>query len=296
MRYKILSFICFLVVNQSISQQFEQSSLYMFNALNYNPAYAGSREGTSISLLTRKQWVGIDGAPSTSMFSMHSPLLNRKIGLGVHLTHDVIGSRTKTNINLDLTSSIRLNKKGDRLNVGLTAGYENSSLNFSNLYTIDPNDIIANSNYSLASTPIGFGAYYFGEKHYIGLSIPNVLEGATNKRHFILTAGKVFKINSTTDFKPSVLMKYVAGAPIIMDANVSFLFYKKLWLGGLYRLNEGGGINVAFIFNNKFTLGYSYDFPFSSYLLNRQSGSHEIVLQFDIKSASSKLIYSPRYF
>ena len=297
MKKMILLVMIINVSNILFSQQIEQSSLYMFNALNYNPAYAGSRNSISGSLITRKQWVGFDGAPTTTMVSFHSPAFNRKIGLGLHLTNDKIGARSKTSLNIDITSSLVVNKKGDRVNIGLTAGYENNNLNFSNLYALDPNDLITNTNYSLNLFPVGFGVYYYGKKHYISLSVPNVIQNNINTRHFILAAGKVFKLNSVIELKPSIMLKAVPGSPIVMDANISFLIYKKIWLGGLYRLREGAGVNAAFIINDICTIGYAYDFPLVNHLIKNQYGSHELVLQFDISNSKTKsLIYSPRYF
>ena len=62
----------------SFSQQDALYSQYMFNQFTINPAYAGSRESFSSVLLYRNQWTGLDGAPSTLNFSMHSPFSDQK--------------------------------------------------------------------------------------------------------------------------------------------------------------------------------------------------------------------------
>src|SRR4029078_9381943 len=58
---------------------------YMFNETFINPAYAGSHENISASVLDRNQWVGIDGAPKTQTFNIHGATGNRKIGLGLSI-------------------------------------------------------------------------------------------------------------------------------------------------------------------------------------------------------------------
>jgi hypothetical protein len=43
----------------------------MYNTININPAYAGSRGALSIFALHRTQWVGLDGAPVTNAVSKY---------------------------------------------------------------------------------------------------------------------------------------------------------------------------------------------------------------------------------
>jgi hypothetical protein len=45
----------------------------MYNTININPAYAGSRGALSIFALHRTQWV--DGAPVTNAVSINTPLI-----------------------------------------------------------------------------------------------------------------------------------------------------------------------------------------------------------------------------
>lgn len=304
LRYSLL-IVLVVVAKITTAQQFQQSSLYMYNALYYNPAYAGSRNTISSTLLAREQWVGLDGAPSSQFFSFHTPLKDRSLGLGMHFNNDKLGSRNKTTAYVDFAGSVRLNSKGHRLNIGLSAGIDNYVFGFSDLYAIDPNDPIATSNFSKLTANAGVGLYYFGDRHYLGLSVPSVVEydGLFNgsesnitKRHFLLTGGYVFGVNSVIDFKPSVMVKYVQHAPVVFDLNASLLFYKKLWLGAMYRYDEGVGLNAAFVLKDNFTIGYAYDYPINE-LRTHQFGSHEIMLQFDFSRYKNQgKTYSPRYF
>jgi type IX secretion system PorP/SprF family membrane protein len=56
------------------AQQDPHYTQYMYNMNVVNPAYAGSKENLSGSLLYRQQWVGLQGAPKTATFSLHSPV------------------------------------------------------------------------------------------------------------------------------------------------------------------------------------------------------------------------------
>ena len=111
-KMKKLALITLLVCTSSIfAQQDEQMSLYMYNPLHFNPAYAGSRDATSLVAIGRFQWINFKGAPMTQWFSAHSPILHKAVGIGGHFVHDQIGDRERTSAYVDVSSGIKLNKK-----------------------------------------------------------------------------------------------------------------------------------------------------------------------------------------
>ena len=64
---------------------------YMFNESFINPAYAGSKEAMSLTLLHRQQWVGFNGRPVTTTFSFHGPVMDGKMGAGINVLTEQIG-------------------------------------------------------------------------------------------------------------------------------------------------------------------------------------------------------------
>jgi type IX secretion system PorP/SprF family membrane protein len=88
MKTKLFSLFAFTAV-VGFAQQDAQFTQYMYNTININPAYAGSRGALSIFALHRTQWVGLDGAPVTNAVSINTPLNNSK--LGVSIINDRIG-------------------------------------------------------------------------------------------------------------------------------------------------------------------------------------------------------------
>ncbi|HMV24589.1 MAG TPA: PorP/SprF family type IX secretion system membrane protein, partial [Saprospiraceae bacterium] len=85
---KLLIAFLFLYAGNVFSQQDPMFTKYMFNSLWYNPAYAGSQDHMSISLIHRSQWIGLQGAPTTQTFTIHTPLRNDKVGIGFNLVND----------------------------------------------------------------------------------------------------------------------------------------------------------------------------------------------------------------
>lgn len=297
-------FISLLIGNTTLAQQDEQLTFQSLNTLYFNPAYAGSGNSISLTGIGRFQWVGMEGAPNTQWFSAHAPIVGNSLGMGVHLVNDKIGSRNRTGAFYDISSSIRLNDKGARLAFGLSAGLDMISRDFSTLTVHDQNDI-HNTNYSYSKFNLGAGIYYYSQKTYIGLSMPRVLkykdedlisnvQHGLYAQHLYLTLGQVFDLNSSFKLKATYLAKHTPETPIAMDIGLHVLMYDKFNIGAIYRITEALGVNTYYQIKNYMRIGYGYEFPINR-LANFQSGSHEILLQFDIFMKNS-LYKSPRYF
>jgi type IX secretion system PorP/SprF family membrane protein len=302
MKRIILFLFSVLQISSIIAQQEAQHSFYFFNPLEFNPAYAGSREYLNITSVNRAQWLGWDGAPKTSFLSIQSPVARQKIGLGATLLLDQIGARSRLYAKGNFAYHLPLNDNGLRLSFGLSMGIQQERLNFSNLLVSDQTDPnYVNANNSL-STLVGSGIYLHGEKFYIGAAVPKTVQLTQQNntqtvqlaQHFYLMSGYVKPINSVIDLKPSVLLKYVEHAPLTIDLNVSAFFYKQVWLGALYRVNEAIGINTAYQLSDRFMLGYAFDYPING-MRTQQWGNHELVLTLEFKSKKRAFI-SPRYF
>lgn len=62
---------------------FPLSDQYLNNTMAFNPAFAGCNDALSITLMYRDQMTGFEGAPKNSSLSVHAPLKNNRIGLGL---------------------------------------------------------------------------------------------------------------------------------------------------------------------------------------------------------------------
>tara|TARA_R110002050_G_scaffold243212_4_gene379721 strand:+ start:2291 stop:3211 length:921 start_codon:yes stop_codon:yes gene_type:complete len=287
-----------------IAQQLPQFTQYMYNTISINPAYAGSREALSIVGLHRSQWVGFKGGPITQTLSIHTPLRNDRVGLGLSFIEDDLGPENFTYLYGDFSYSIPTGIDG-KLAFGLKAGFTQYSLDqdFRTSESFDP------SIYGIEDrwTPnLGLGVYWSTNRFYAGLSTPRVLNTDKNKDEgfealdrlsYYFTTGYVFDISKSIKLKPAALIKATNGAPVSYDLTANFLFNEKFWLGGSYRINEQtaaiGGI-VDFQVSRQLRVGYAYEKPISD-IASYTTGSHEILLIYEFKFLSSKL-KSPRYF
>jgi type IX secretion system PorP/SprF family membrane protein len=286
----------------SYAQQDAQFTQYMYNTINVNPAYAGSRGALSMFALHRTQWVGLDGAPVTNAVSLNTPLNGSNLGLGVSLINDKIGPTNENAISADLSYTIRTSEIW-KLSFGIKATANLFDLDASKLNPVDATDPSL-QNYSKFSPNIGAGIYLHSDKAYLGLSVPNFIE--TNryddnevaifkeKINYYLIAGYVFDLNSNVKFKPALMTKMVQGAPLQVDVSGNFMFYDKFMLGVAYRWSASMSAMVGFQVTDGLYIGYGYDKETTN-LDNYNKGSHEIFLRFELFNNIQK-ITTPRFF
>jgi type IX secretion system PorP/SprF family membrane protein len=302
MKTRILLFVLMFTAVVSYAQQDAQFTQYMYNTINVNPAYAGSRGALSIFALHRTQWVGLDGAPVTNAVSINTPLNGSNLGLGVSLINDRIGPTHENTLSADLSYTIPTSEKF-KLSFGIKG---TANLFDLNNYELDPVDLDDPSlqNYNKFSPNIGAGLYLHSDKAYIGFSIPNFIE--TNryddnevaifkeKINYYLIAGYVFDLNSEIKFKPAFITKMVEGAPLQIDASANFLFNNKFNVGVAYRWSAALSAMVGFQVSDGLFIGYGYDNETTN-LKNYNSGSHEIFLRYEIFNNVNR-ITTPRFF
>jgi len=284
------------------AQQDTQTSMYFFNPLQFNPAYAGSRGTLNITGVTRAQWIGWDGAPNSQFLSVHAPVLRKDIGVGATIAYDKIGSRSGFSAMANFAYQLQLNKEDLRLALGLSGGIQQYGYDFSTLIATNVNDPSYTNSFRQTKANFGFGAYLFQQNFYAGISIPRLIKRSIDnnsgnaylQRHLYVTGGYVYKVNSILDLKPSVLVKYTANGPMIADLNFSAHLFNRFWIGGLYRTTDCAGVNFAYQIKDFCSAGYSFDFPLNGKMLN-QWGTHEIMISFDL-NGKNNAVKSPRYF
>ena len=301
-KFNIIAFILFSSW-MGVAQQLPQFTQYMYNTIAINPAYAGSRETLSVVGLHRSQWVGLEGGPTTQTLSVHTPLRNEKIGLGLSFINDELGFQNFSYLYGDFSYTIRVGENS-QLAFGIKAGFTSFSLD-ADFRQAEMNDQVIFGFEDRWKPNIGSGLYLHSDKWYVGLSAPRMLNTdytgdeefeSLERISYYFTGGYVFDLGETTKFKPAMLLKATNGAPLSFDLTANFLFYEKFWVGASYRINElaqaVGGI-ADFQVSKQLRVGYAYEYPLSE-LSQYTSGTHEVLLMFEI--FKSKRIKSPRYF
>ena len=308
MKKRFLIFIVTLVAASSYAQQDSQFTNYMYNTININPAYAGSRGVLSVFGLHRNQWVGLDGAPVTNTFSLNTPIRNSNIGIGFSIVNDRIGPSDENSISADVSYTIKTSEKF-KLSFGLKATANLFNVDFTRLNQYNT-DVLAENNIDNKFSPnLGAGIYFHSDRTYLGLSVPNFFETkhfdknestfsaesvASERMHYYFIAGHVFDLSSTVKLKPAMLTKVVQGAPLQVDLSANFLFNEKFTLGAAYRWDAAASLLAGFQVSDSWFIGYGYDMEVTK-LANYNSGSHEVFLRYELFKNYDKVV-SPRFF
>lgn len=303
----LTTFMLFLTVC-AFAQQDAQYTQYMYNTVSVNPAYAGSRGHLSIAGLYRAQWVGLDGAPETQTFNIHSPIGYRGVGMGFSIVNDVIGPTSETYFDLDISYTIQTSRDA-RLSFGIKASAHMLDVDFTKLnqdFGTGSDPILQQNIDNKFSPNIGAGIYYHTDKFYAGLSVPRFLETehfeksslstANEQMNFYLISGYVWELNPFLKFKPALLTKMVSGSPLQVDISANFLFNEKFILGAAYRWDAAVSGMAGFQVSDQFLIGIAYDRETTELgATTFNDGSFEIVLRYDFIRAVGNL-KSPRFF
>lgn len=295
MRRLILGIISVIVLSAAAHAQSDsQFSLFNFNTLSYNPAYAGSNEAICVTSVHRQQWVGFEGRPQTTFFCADMPIPAISSGVGLTALQENIGF--EKNLNIYANYAYRLPLAVGNISFGVNLGVINKSidgdwvspesLNGQQVF-IDP--AIPHMDSKMAFDA-GLGVYYRFDNLYAGISSLHLLEPKFKfnandeyqpylKRHIYLVGGYVYQLpNPMFELKPSMLVQ-TDMATVQFSINGQFIYNKQFWGGLTYRYDDAVVPMVGIHLMNGISVGYSYDVVLSD-MASYQSGSHELVLRY----------------
>lgn len=293
-----------------ISLGYPVFSQYLQNGLMINPAYTGSRGALSGFLSYRMQWMGTTGAPVIQSVSLHSPMKNDKVALGLIGQFMQYGPTRSTSVYASYAYHIKL-KKG-KISFGLKGGADMSNTAYSKDFRdrlADPTDGVFASDDKYVLGNVGAGVYYFSDKLFAGIAVPSFLSyrktgshtvqpfHSFRKYNYVFSAGGLVAFSPAFKFKPSVLLDYSPDDTEKIrqfDINGNFIIADLLWLGGSYRTSEQVAVGIIQVqVNPQFMFGFSYDYSIGR-ASGYSNGSSEFVLRYEFGSKVSAA--NPRYF
>ena len=306
-------FCCLFFTGVTVKAQSELLySQYMYNMININPAYAGNRVGDNITSVYRKQWVNIQGAPTTYSLSwdrgnedvgdgLH---VNRTpMGIGIQIYYDKVG--IEGNLGVQAFYSYRIKFYNSYLSLGASAGVYNYTAKYSQVNTEHGGDPLFQEDISAYLPTAGIGALFASDTWYIGLSVPALLQTKIHYNeyqvttgancHYFLTGGYVFTASQALKVKPSILVKVVKGQDVQFDFNVNGWINNTVGLGVSYRMGDALVGMFDLRVTPKVTLGYAYDYMISN-LKSFSSGSHELMIKLELNGPRNQNVISPRYY
>ena len=312
-----------LIFSLCKAQQEVLYTQYIFSQLAVNPAYAGNNTDLSLTTLSRKQWIGLDGSPtSVSLFAdglifgrnqkkdLNSPKnngfplfsKNKQLGLGLILFNDMVGVNNTFQASLAYSYKIKFSSY-TRLSLGLQIGVLNFSQSFDKLNNINQSDEVFQENVNLIRFNIGSGVFFETEHYFVGLSSPSFIrnsldsknsKGEVQLRQYFLSSGYLFYLHPLYKLKPTIMMRYTEQLPVQFDLNIHLIFNDRIWTGLSYRYKNSINIYSKLIIFQSFSIGLAYDIPFGE-IRRTNIGSAEILLSYVFQQPKKRII-NPRYF
>jgi type IX secretion system PorP/SprF family membrane protein len=316
---KIILFAGILVlcsIFKTEAQQVPQFSQYMFNGIYINPAYAGYKDIFYGHMVYRKQWVGINGTPQTTMLSVDGAL-SKGSSIGFVYTNDKIGETYSNGFMVDYAYRIQI-MEGGRLSFGLSAGMVHHGFNLANFADedgeIDPEALNAKNVWKP-----GFdaGLYFDMKNFYAGFSIMGLVANKADSKSFqvirtdanyFLTFGGLIPLNANLKLLPSALLKTDMKNPMTFDINALLMLNDRFAIGGSYRTGvlwfsdvekntmqkDAISIITEIYVTEKIRLGMAYDFSLNK-VMSGANGSFEVSLGYYFLKPKKKYV-TPRYF
>lgn len=286
MRKAVIYIFFILIGASSVAQQRPVMSTYMFNGLALNPAYAGSLNLFVATFIHRKQWINVEGAPTSQIFTVHNSFLSNQIGAGLMVTKDKVGVHEETALYTSYAYKIKTSL--GILALGLSGGFDNRRADFTQLTVLNSEDPLLSTASTRFTPNFGTGIYFANPILYVGFSIPYILENklyevenastqSKASRYYYGTAGLVLDLNRNIKLAPSFLVTAQEQNRLSWDFNATVIFDEIAYAGVSYRNGDAIVILAQMILNENFRVGYSYDATTSS-LSNHSKGSHEIML------------------
>ena len=279
--------------SQVNAQQLPLFSQYYYNRFLYNPAFTGVEDRGNVFLIHRSQWKDVPGSPTTYALTADGPVMSDKIGIGISLFNDQMDIFNRSGIYSSYSYRFKLADDHD-LTLGLSGGIIDNKIDFTNTSAHDANDpLLYTQNQRKVTVDANFGVAYFWKDLSVGVSVPqllgnkiNYLETNTNvyttlKRHLISSVSYEVTISQAQEivFLPSVMLRYVKGAPVQLDVNANFAWKDMVRAGISYRMGYAVGFNIGTKLNDNIVAGYTYELPVTD-VGGIAGGGHEILLGF----------------
>ena len=262
-----------------------------FNEAIYNPAATGNSFTTSVFLQLRKQWLGVEGSPTTGVVSGDIYLNNIYSGIGFSVAGDKLGLINTYNARAAYAYYIPMGK-ASALSFGLSASLLSRGRNTNNVEIIDLGDpYIYMGNESSLSPDFDFGIEYRGPfklgatvRHLIGLNSTNAFPA--HSRNLWAYASTRFNAGFFTSIEPTISFVYrdklsrfeVGSLFYFMRTDGQNTYNDKFWIGAMYRNSNEFSLLLGAQIAPQLRLGYSLDYAIGKLGNLSRWGTHEVFL------------------
>ncbi|MEK6780595.1 MAG: PorP/SprF family type IX secretion system membrane protein [Bacteroidota bacterium] len=263
----LLLAICGLSSSAQDTYNFTQ---FYFNPALLNSSMTGSDGRLAMYASFRKQWAGIEGAPTIGNFSIQTALPN-KLNLGLNASNDKNGLLSTSGVLF--TGGYSLPVAGGnffRFGISVGAAWNKIDLNALKFSTAgDPVQAsLLSSNFQVMGN-VGFS--FHSPTFHAGLSVPNIFEPAyLSSESFSVSklnpfgtiiahaSNRFYFADNKNIFEPYLVYRYNQNSPSQIEVAGVVHLQNLVWLGGSYKQNFGISALAGFKLKGQTAIGYSY--------------------------------------
>jgi len=251
----------------------------------YNPAYTGLKNQHEAHALARWQWVEMNGAPNTQLFTYAAKLKKAGSGVGFVYEHDHIGFTTTDQVKLNYAYHLKLNEN-QSLSFGAAAGI--NSVKQSGIMTFSDQSSVSIDRKGIGITA-DLGVFYTLKKLDAGFSMTRLVEtynttAFTGTPHYYFYTGYLFGKKEGFQVKPQLFYRTNNGFSVI-DVNALISYKSTYFLGLTYRKRDAYCFSAGYTFKNILNLSYTYELTVSKLNNNVTGGSHELHLGIQLNNS-----------
>lgn len=267
-----------IMVLTAHAQQKPHYTQYIINQYIINPALSGIENYTDIRLSTRKQWTGINGAPTTSYFTLNTPIgkddyrtnaLSYSVpgenprgsaywenytapaphhGVGFQLVNDKYGAISNLSAYLTYAYHLGISARTS-LAAGFGIGVSRYGLDYSKLDLATTVDPLVYSSGIINKTSLDFnaGLYLYNPNYFVGFSAQQINASSLyfNDSASTLSTGKTI---------PHLFL--TAGYRFLLTEEINFI--PSIMLKYIQPLSPQVEANLKFQYLDAFWVGASY--------------------------------------
>jgi type IX secretion system PorP/SprF family membrane protein len=289
---KLVVFLTLFIVSlKVISQDFSSFTQFYMNPYAVNPSYAGTDGRSALFLTYRKQWAGIDDAPTLMNLSYHTPFKSNA-NFGLNINSDTRGVLATNSVMMTVGYTLPI-AKDQYIRFGVSGGVSMNSLDLGKLENeliLEPGliDLLDQNLFALGNVGFSYHKKYFN----LGISIPQLFESAYTTfdnftvgelapldRAIVYTSHRFYFGSDKHAFEPHILYRHQKGAGGQIEVAGLVHLNHSIWFGGSFKQDFGiaalGGVKV----NDLFGLGYSYGLS-NSGANQINSPTHEVQINY----------------
>jgi type IX secretion system PorP/SprF family membrane protein len=268
---------------------------YWDNPYLITPAYINNQYEATVSVAARKQWVNVDGTPTTLWLTGAYYLEDKRMQLGCRLFQDKIGYTTCSNLSLTYGYSAAINDDW-RLNMGISGSYQSICYDLSKIIAVTPGDPSFQKSFmNRRQMNADLGLELSNKIFRLGIASQNIAGWRSNSNPIIpntnllyctyrLCTENIIDYNfGVSEFNNNRLFQHeVSCMAIFKRKEEDNLYTDKFRVGLFYRFHYEIGASFALHISQSLSVIYSYNYNISTLKYNA-TGTHELILTYRIK-------------